>query len=271
MNLLCYPTYAVRRVLRYVRSRLRKFAIDRGLPIKNKWRKLPADSYGKYLDDGHPGRHWFVEFVKQEAPCKVLEVGAGSLHEARLLFRQGSETPVDYTVVDVAKEMFTQGRLEFPTIHFIEGDINFLRLSDDVFDAVYCRHVLEHQPYYERPIREMLRVSKGLVVINVFRWSLHRDIIRFSPDDINYSNSYEISKFLTFIAGLGAGYEYCLVFKDKKLGKNLYEDENIRRTMDHLIIVIVKRGTWVPEQLYDPLDQIRAVYQRRPYDKLLAA
>jgi len=150
-------------------------------------------------------------------------------------------------------------------LQFIEGDINHLELPDETFDIVYCRHVLEHQPYYERPIREMLRVSRDLVVMNVFRWSLHEDAIRRVK---YYSNSYEIGKFLTFVAGLGAGFEYCLVLKGEQMGKNAYEDKNIRRTGDHLVVIIKKRGVLTPDQLYWPLDKIGAVYQRRPYDEI---
>ena len=250
------------RGLQRARSRVEQLAVDRGWRADRKWRNLSADQYGEYLADDHPDRRWFARFVQQMAPCRVLEIGAGSLHEARLLFQPESAPPVDYTVVDVAKDMLELGRKEFPMIRFIEGDVNRLQLPDDAFDIVYCRHVLEHQPYYDQPIREMMRVSRGVVVINLFRWSLHRDIIRRTE---YYSNSYEINKFLGFLSGLETEYEHFLVQKGEGQGENIYEDENIRRTGDHLLIVIQKQGKWGLGQVYQPLDRIGAIYHRRPY------
>ena len=251
-----------KRVISLFRNQLERFLVDRGWRAASKWRNLSADLYGEYLADDHPDRRWFVELVQRMAPCKVLEIGAGSLHEVRLLFRSGSTARVDYSVVDVARKMIELGQREFPMIHFVEGNVNRLRFPDDAFDIVYCRHVLEHQPYYDQPIREMLRVSRGVVVINLFRWSLHRDIIRRTK---YYSNSYEIGKFLGFISGLERKYEHFLVQKGSELGENAYEDENIRRTGDHLLIVIQKHRESHLGQVYQPLDLIGASYHRRPY------
>jgi len=249
-------------VISLFRNQLERFLVDRGWRADRKWRNLSGDRYGEYLADDHPDRRWFVQLVQQMAPCKVLEIGAGSLHEARLLFQPESAPPVDYTVVDVAKDMLELGSQEFPMIHFADGNVNHLQLPNDTFDIVYCRHVLEHQPYYDRPIQEMLRVSRGVVVINLFRWSLHRDIIRRTK---YYSNSYEIGKFLGFISGLERKYEHFLVQKGSELGENAYEDENIRRTGDHLLIVIQKHSEPNLGQVYQPLDLIGASYHRRPY------
>jgi len=50
-------------------------------------------------------------------------------------------------------------------------DIHFLPFSDGQFDVVYCFHVLEHQgvdPF--KAIRELKRVSNGLVQIQVPHW-----------------------------------------------------------------------------------------------------
>ena len=136
-------------------------------------------------------------------------------------------------------------------------------LPDDAYDVVYCRHVVEHQPYYKKAIREMVRVSKGIVVINLFRWSLHRDIIRKGK---YYSNAYEINKFLKFVSRVSSSYEYFLVLKGSELGETAYEDEKIRRTGDHLVVVIAKDSDLLNSaQLYGILDGLGAVYMRQPY------
>ena len=253
---------ATNRAASTVGRRLQRLAVDHGWRAEKKWRDLSAYRYGEYLADEHPDRRWFVKFVERVAPCKVLEIGAGSLHEARLLFQGTPTTGIEYTVVDVASNMIELGRREFPMVRFVEGNINRLQFPDDEFDIVYCRHVLEHQPYYEGPVREMMRVSKGLVVLNLFRWSLRGDVIRRQG---YYSNSYDIGKLLTFIRGLATSYEYCLVQKGDKPGENGYEDQNIRRTGDHLVFVAAKHAGVSFDPVYQALERSEATYVSRPY------
>jgi len=229
----------------------------------HKWRNLSADLYGAYLKDDHPDRVWFVELVKEMAPCSVLEIGAGSLHEVRQLFEHEPPDGLKYTVADVAVNMIEKGKNEFPAVKFVEANVNDLELPDNTYDIVYCRHVVEHQPYYKKSIREMLRVSKGIVIINLFRWSLHHDIIR---EGKYFSNAYEINKFLKFISKTSPLYEYFLVLKGNEIGETAYEDEKIRRTGDHLVVVIAKDIDLLNSaQLYGILDRLGAVYLRQPY------
>jgi len=249
-----------------INSKFERVVIDRGWKVEKKWRDLSGDLYGKYLDDDHPGSYWFVEFINSKSPIKVLEIGAGSLHEARLLYQGGTSISVDISVVDVARELIAKGRREFPMIKFIEGDINRMELPDDTYNVVYCRHVIEHQPYFKSPIQEMLRVSKDLVIINLFRWSLGEDIIQRKK---YYSNSCSIKELLTYLNSLGVVFEYFVVLRGKKLGENAYEDLNIRRTGDHLVIVIKKKGQLTPEEIYRPLDTIDAKFIRRPYEDVV--
>ena len=229
----------------------------------HKWRNLSSDLYGKYLKDDHPDRVWFVELVKETVPCSVLEIGAGSLHEVRQLFELEPPVGLKYTVADVAVNMIEKGKEEFPAVEFVEANVNDLIMPANMYDIVYCRHVVEHQPYYKKSIREMLRVSKGLVIINLFRWSLHHDIIR---EGKYFSNAYEINKFLKFVSKVSADAEHFLVLKADELGETAYEDENIRRTGDHLVVVLAKDASkWDSDKLYQVLDQVGAKYQHRPY------
>lgn len=50
-------------------------------------------------------------------------------------------------------------------------DVNNLPFRDAIFDVVYCYHVLEHKGVNpEKAIKELLRISNGLVEIQVPHW-----------------------------------------------------------------------------------------------------
>jgi SAM-dependent methyltransferase len=246
---------------------LYRFLIYRGWIAEKKWTDLTAEKFESYIADDHPDREWFVEWVMSKRPCSVLEVGAGGMHEARRLKARGALGSVRYSVIDVAKNFLVKGREEFPEIDFVEGSLNQMRFANDSFDIVYCRAVLEHQPYYEKPVSEMFRVARHFVVINLFRWSLHRDIIRRAK---YYSNAYKIDDFLAYIKKVSVGYDHFLVLKGEVLGANRYEDENIRRTGDHLVVVAAKHPGVFLDNIYETLDRLGNKYIPHPYDGKIA-
>lgn len=216
---------------------LHEWLLTAGFIAERKWTGLSETQYATYLTDDHPDREWFVQWVASQKPCSVLEIGPGGMHEARRLKALGHLGHVRYSVLDVASRFLAEGRNEFPEVIFTEGTINKIPFPPDTFDIVYCRSVLEHQPYYCKPIAEMFRVSRHFVVMNIFRWAQHRDIIRREK---HYSNAYQITQLLAYVQSLCETSTAFIILKDAQLGTNSSTDPNIQRTRDHLVVMMSK-------------------------------
>ena len=239
-----------------------RFLVYRGWAVDNKWTELPDTKFDNYLKEDHPDRRWFVDWVISMAPVSVLEIGGGSLHELRQFHRKEALGKVSYTVLDAAKNFLKRGKIEFPSVKFVEGTVNKMKFADSSFDIVYCRAVLEHQPYYERPLKEMFRVSKDLVVVNLFRWSHGEDWIRQGK---YFSNAYNINKFLRMFASLSSNWRNFLVLRGREPGPNIYEDDNIRRTGDHLVVVGSKHDTVDIDKCLAIFDAQGTIFKAQPY------
>jgi ubiquinone/menaquinone biosynthesis C-methylase UbiE len=217
---------------------LYSFLINRGFYVESRWKKMASL---EYLKDDHPDRSYFVNFVREGKVQSILEIGAGSQFEARRLREIGQLTKIAYTIMDVNKFWLKEGKKHLPEVDFRYGSINKIPFPENSFDIVYCRHVIEHQPYYEIPLKEMMRVSRDWVFLNIFRWSLQEDIIRRQK---YYSNAYSITKLLDYCRGVSKDILPFIVLKQGRetLGENIKKDEIpfVRRTGDHMVILIRK-------------------------------
>ena len=195
----------------------------------------------EYLKDNHPDRDYFVNFATKCKVNSILEIGAGSQFEAKMLWERGLLTKITYTIMDINKFWLKEGKKHLPEADFKYGSINKIPFPENNFDMVYCRHVIEHQPYYEIPLKEMIRVSRDWVFLNIFRWSLQEDIIQRLK---YYSNAYSITKLLNCCKDISKDMVPFIVLKRGRetLGGNIKKDEIpfVRRTGDHMVILIRK-------------------------------
>ncbi len=217
---------------------LYSFLISRGFYVENRWKKMASL---EYLKDDHPDRNYFVNFATKCKVQSILEIGAGSQFEARILQGKGMLTKITYTIMDVNKFWLKEGKKHLPEADFKYGSINKIPFPENSFDMVYCRHVIEHQPYYEISLKEMMRVSRDWVFLNIFRWSLQEDVIKRVK---YYSNAYSITKLLNYCKESSKDVMPFIVLKPGRetLGKNIKKDEKpfIRRTGDHMVILLRK-------------------------------
>jgi len=215
-------------------------AVQRGYWVERRWKKKRGPDY---LKDNHPDRRYFSEFAIRSGVHSILEIGGGSQFEARMLRDRNWLSDNSYTILDINKSWLKEGVSICPEANFKYGSINKIPFADQKFELVYCRHVLEHQPYYERPIQEMMRVTNDYVVFNIFRWSVGADNIRRGD---YYSNSYSIEKLLRFCKNLSPNMLALVVTKEgrSKIGPNVhtYENPHVRRTGDHLLIIMRKEN-----------------------------
>ena len=98
---------------------------------------------------------------------RLLEVGCGS----GLVYSELVPTvaPNDsYTGVDVSTEMLSIARSRHEDAQFVRGDAYDLPFGSSEFDVVTCFEVLVHLPSILRPIAELMRVSRRLVIFTVW-------------------------------------------------------------------------------------------------------
>jgi SAM-dependent methyltransferase len=111
-----------------------------------------------------------VEYVRQtlryaEAPLSLLDAGCGNGRLYRALAQAGLLERLGYTGVDVTQKLVEAARTLYPDGAFEQGSMNELPYPDDSFDIVVCQHVVRYLDYYERALAELLRVSRGTVVL----------------------------------------------------------------------------------------------------------
>ena len=214
-------------------------------------------------------RDWFVAWILDRSPCSVLDVGAGGMHELRLLKTFEGSEKVQYTVAEVSKSFLEQGRKEFPDSNFIDGTINNLNLSKNSFDIVYTSGTIEIQPYYTKPVDELFRVSKDLVVISLWRWAEKNEILK--RKSLNYLNTYKITDILEYIESKSSSMLSFLILKNDelcRLNSNKEEqDGNIVNTGDRIVIISSTSSSQKIPNVIKTLDKLNINYILNPYDK----
>ncbi len=240
--------------------------VRRGILNEPRWVNLQLRMDGddsNYLKDDHRNREWYCDFLEAHQSIKVLEIGAGGMHDVRLLKERGSFERIDYTIMDVSNQVLAEGKRIFPELKFKKGSINNIPFPDNYFDIVYCRHVIEHQPEFQTPVREMLRVSRGVTLINLFRWTLNDTWINRVK---KFSNSYNIQDLLAFMRAETAWFEYFILLKGDKPGVNVYDDPAIIRADDHMLLVLGKKEGESHKAFASSLEKYRRHVIDKPYD-----
>lgn len=144
-------------------------------------------------------RQNFQNFV--EDGQRFLDVGCGSGQDWELL--QKYKKRVEYKGIDFAPTILEGARKLCPGGTFAIGDVNNIPEEDNSWDVVNCRHVVNHTEYYEKPIKELLRVSKKRVILTLhvpFSDNNTDNIKAFPP--YSWENSYGRGKFLKFLGEL---------------------------------------------------------------------
>jgi ubiquinone/menaquinone biosynthesis C-methylase UbiE len=128
-----------------------------------------ATELAGWLEQSDVGsRHAVFGFVDAQDAASVLEVGPGLLIDYRMHWQHRPN--LQYEVLDVTPHVLVLAAEHGITRH--RGGVEAIPLPDRAFDVVYTRHVLEHCPHYDTPIREMVRVARRGVAVALF---LHKD------------------------------------------------------------------------------------------------
>ena len=155
----------------------------------------------------------------------ILECGFGGADDAIKIheeFPNVSYMGIDKTevFVDRAKELCV-----FPNFEFLLANMEAMPFSDNSFDLVYGKYVLEHLPYYKNALKEMIRVARKKVIVVLFRSLLSGKEDEIKPDTITgtkvYENSYARIPLEQFVTSLGHKYVFT-IYETPSIGKSVF-------------------------------------------------
>jgi ubiquinone/menaquinone biosynthesis C-methylase UbiE len=167
----------------------------------------------------------------------ILDVGCGAGHYLVSLRREMGPS-LNYTGADATPKYIELAREAFAkdaNASFEDADIFNLPFADESFDIVVCNNVLLHLPSIARPLQELVRVGRRLLIVRMLcgdRTFIVQDVWNETPelnDDgiptkFNYFNIYSQNSVRQYLS------------KDPRVGDvSIQEDrdfklENIRQS-----------------------------------------
>ena len=222
--------------------------------MSNDWRVWDANKkYGEVFYKRATGE--LPEMESSKAVTKIItplmqdgntlvDVGCGGGHYLKSIAKR-AETTFDYKGVDATPYYIEQGEKawkdnqgheKLTNTSFQVGDIFNVPLEDGTGDVVICNNVLLHLPSVEKPISELIRVSKKYILIRALigRTSFRVKQVN-SPEEydekgeplsFNFHNIYSETYIRQVI-------DKCGTFKSVKIWEdNDFSADNINKTTD---------------------------------------
>jgi ubiquinone/menaquinone biosynthesis C-methylase UbiE len=143
------------------------------------------------IDD--PSRKYIRDYIISKKYKSVLDVAAGLCEDYAGLKRDTEG--VEYTAIDFTDKFIANGMAR--GINIKKANCDDLPFYDASFDIAYCRHLIEHLPYYESTLNEMIRVATKEVIVIFFLPTTKVDEIRI-VDSLNHNfyGKRKMEKFL---------------------------------------------------------------------------
>lgn len=139
------------------------------IPYFKRWEYLPYDPacwHRQIEHTTHPVRRIICDIVSQNSNS-VLDVGCGTCTDY-LFFK---DTPVVYHGVDVTRKYARVAHATYMVPSVSVASALQLPFTDNSFDTVYCKDLLEHLPpeAWKSVVTEMFRVATNQVLLVLFR------------------------------------------------------------------------------------------------------
>jgi SAM-dependent methyltransferase len=170
--------------------------------VRETWRRFTPAQVRDFLRVGHEGREHpsrlkSIELL--EGMTSVLDVGCGTGVMFELIRERRSD--LDYLGIDVTAQFVAAARERFPAdaARFREGSLYDLDRLPGAFDAVLCRHILEHLPDFVPAVARMYaRARRKLIIVfylppRPLRFRRKRDE-RFERGF--YTHTYDLGRFV---------------------------------------------------------------------------
>lgn len=148
-------------------------------------------------DFNQPGKVYFRNHVATKNYQSLIDCGCGVAADY-YAFKQDGYT-IEYTGLDSCNFFIKLNREN--GIQMVEAELEkTLPITDNSYDLVYCREVIEHLSFYEKTISEFIRIGKKEVLI---LWFIKPDnageqINYWAAEDL-YHNKYNLNKLENFI------------------------------------------------------------------------
>lgn len=159
-----------------------------------KFNETNLQQFKNWVQQSIASREWLSKFLKREKIQDILDVGCGIALDYEQFLKDN--LLIDYHGIDVTRVFLEQIKTKFPNLDVRLASAENIPYPNETFEAVSCRHLLEHLRNPERAISEMQRVSKKFVLFTWFVPPVEAEenkieLVRFdSNGKIFYQNTY---------------------------------------------------------------------------------
>lgn len=176
------------------------------LKVKENWRHWTPELAKIFLRSGpegksHPSRARVLDLLG--GVSSVLDVGCGNGVMFEMI--REKELDLDYLGIDVTEKLLRVARKLFPADarRFRLMSLYDLKKLRRKFDAVVCRHVLEHLPDYIPAVQYLYSCARKKLIIVFFLppQPLSSGRKRDEKFERNfYNHTYDLGKFINYLA-----------------------------------------------------------------------
>jgi SAM-dependent methyltransferase len=176
------------------------------MKLKENWQHWTPEQARNFLRWGpegkrHPSRLKVLSLV--EGMSSVLDVGCGTGVMFEMIREKRLE--LDYLGIDVTERLLEVARQLFPAdVHrFRRMSLYELKKLRRKFDAVVCRHVLEHLPDYVPAIQGMYSCARKKVILVFYLPPQPLSSGRKRDERFErgfYTHTYDLGKFLCHLS-----------------------------------------------------------------------
>jgi hypothetical protein len=148
-------------------------------------------------DSDQPSKIYCRGYIAGRQYKSIIDCGCGLASEYTGF--KNDNYAIEYTGLDSCTYFVEENRKNH--ISMIEAELESdLPIKDNSYECVYCREVLEHLSYYEKPIHEMIRIaSKEVIIIWFITPTNEQDKINYWEKEDLYHNTYNRQKLEKFI------------------------------------------------------------------------